>query len=334
MFVSDGGSYFSRFVVKFLEIFAAGLATAVSGYLIAHLSGAYSSSAPVPVGTVIEAAPSAAESSSAPAQPAPVAADANEQRAAPQQETGAPVVAQPPHDAATAAKADVNEQRGAAPQQQDTTTAPAVAQPPHGSTTAAKANINEQRGASPQQQDAITAPAVAQPPRGTSTAARAVSPRKHLETDTSATDNKRDQEAILARVRAALANSDAKRTKQPDAPSRQANAPRAPATIGPQSRSVDDRLGASPVAAAPPDSANPLRPPMPQPPAEPTPLAPAVIESRPVAPVETPTAPAAQEETGAETGADTGVLSTLERLRHDPLAATDDAPRPPMPIGQ
>jgi hypothetical protein len=308
MFVSDGGSYFSRFVVKFLEIFAAGLATAVSGYLIAHLSGAYSSPAPVPVGTVIQAVPSATVSSSAPAQPAPVAADANEQRAAPQQETSAPVLGQPSHQTATAVKADVNEQHGPAPQRQDATTAPAAAQPPHGTTAAAKA----------------------------------VSPRKHIETDTSATDNKRDQESISARVRAALANSDAKRSKPPDALSRQANAPRAPATIGPQSRPVDDRLGASPVAAAPPDPANPPRPPMPQPAAEPIPLAPVAIESRPVAPVETAPAPPAQGESsvesgvegGAEPGAETGVLSTLERLRHDPLAATDDAPRPPMPIGQ
>lgn len=37
MSMSDGVSYFSRFFLKFVEIIAAGLATAVSGYLIAHL---------------------------------------------------------------------------------------------------------------------------------------------------------------------------------------------------------------------------------------------------------------------------------------------------------
>jgi hypothetical protein len=47
-------SVFSRFVVKFVEIIAAGLATAASGYLIAHLSGALSSPAPVPARTVIQ----------------------------------------------------------------------------------------------------------------------------------------------------------------------------------------------------------------------------------------------------------------------------------------
>ena len=42
-------SHFSRFFLKFVEIIAAGLATAVSGYLIAHLSGVLSSPGPAPV---------------------------------------------------------------------------------------------------------------------------------------------------------------------------------------------------------------------------------------------------------------------------------------------
>jgi hypothetical protein len=32
-------SYFSRFLVKFVEIIAAGLASAISGYLLAHFGG-------------------------------------------------------------------------------------------------------------------------------------------------------------------------------------------------------------------------------------------------------------------------------------------------------
>ena len=39
MSVADKGSYFSRFFVKVVEIVAAAVATAVSGYLVAHLSG-------------------------------------------------------------------------------------------------------------------------------------------------------------------------------------------------------------------------------------------------------------------------------------------------------
>ena len=57
--VADEVSYFSRFTVKFVEIVAAGMATAVSGYLIAHLGGFWSSPTPAPV----VAAPSASAAS-------------------------------------------------------------------------------------------------------------------------------------------------------------------------------------------------------------------------------------------------------------------------------
>ena len=87
MSVPDKGSFFSRFTMKFLEIFAAGIATAVSGYLIAHIGGFLSTPAWVPAAA--PAAPSAAAVSatphSQPASPArPVSADANAQRAAPE----------------------------------------------------------------------------------------------------------------------------------------------------------------------------------------------------------------------------------------------------------
>jgi hypothetical protein len=50
-------SYFSRFFLKFVEIITAGLATAVSGYLIAHLSGVLSSPGPAPAAAVTVASP-------------------------------------------------------------------------------------------------------------------------------------------------------------------------------------------------------------------------------------------------------------------------------------
>jgi uncharacterized protein DUF992 len=49
--MSGGVSYFSRFFVKFVEIFAAGLASAISAYLLAYFGGVLSStpaSSPVP----------------------------------------------------------------------------------------------------------------------------------------------------------------------------------------------------------------------------------------------------------------------------------------------
>ncbi|MGB5184537.1 MAG: hypothetical protein WBO12_20435, partial [Xanthobacteraceae bacterium] len=89
---SDNVSYFSRFFLKFVEIIAAGLAAAVSGYLIAHLSGVLSSAGPAPGAAVIQVAPSASAVSSPPAQAispntntssTPIPVDANDQRVAP-----------------------------------------------------------------------------------------------------------------------------------------------------------------------------------------------------------------------------------------------------------
>ena len=304
MSASDDPPYFSRFVVKFLEIFAAGLATAVSGYLIAHLAGAFSSSTPAAVGTAIQV-PSSAVSSAQPVKPsAPASAGADEHPAA-VQEANAPAAAQPAQNA----------------------------EPSH----------------EPSHGDA-TKPAVARKRPEADT---------HLETDASATasaaegkrdqeENKHTQDAVLARIRAALANSNAKRANRPDTPQPSGNAPRTTAAIGPQSPPVDKRPGAptvaAPVTLASPSFANPPPPPiqqpvqqqvqppvqLQQPPTAPTPLTTVEIPSRPVTTVQPTLAPAP-----APTSQDgTGMFSGLDRLRHDPLAASEDAPRPPMPVGQ
>jgi hypothetical protein len=99
--VAGKGSYFSRFFVKLLEIMAAAAATAVSGYLVAHLSGYMPpqlsgflpSQTRAPAPAVVETAPNQSTApKSVPAQPVPAAAaaEAGEQRAAPQQDSGAP----------------------------------------------------------------------------------------------------------------------------------------------------------------------------------------------------------------------------------------------------
>jgi hypothetical protein len=93
-------SYFSRFFVKFVEVIAACVATAISAYLLAHFGGLLppsptSVSAPAP--TAVQVGSTASEvAESRRAQPAPpvAAAAVNEQRPAPQQATDAPV-AQP-----------------------------------------------------------------------------------------------------------------------------------------------------------------------------------------------------------------------------------------------
>jgi hypothetical protein len=320
MSASDDAPYFSRFLMKFFEIFAAGLATAVSGYLIAHLAGALSSSTPAAVGTAVQVAPRAAPvPSSAPAKLAvPASGSASEQHPA-AQEANAPADAQPAPGTGTESS--------------------------HGDT--AKAVIAPKRLETDKHLEGD----------------------EHLEADTSAaasaaeskrdqTENKRAQDAVLTRIRAALARSNAKRTNPPDTPQPAGNGPRLTTAIGSQPPPVDKRPSAAPgpssVTLASPNSANPPPPPIhqqvqppihqqvqptvqqqvqptiQQAPTEPTPLTTVEITSRPVAAVQTAPAPSP----APTSQDDSGVFSGLDRLRHDPLATHDDAPRPPMPVGQ
>src|SRR3984893_7388585 len=81
-------SYFSRFFVKFVEIIAAGLASAVSAYLLAHFGGLLLSSptpASAPAPTAVQGPTASEVGKSLRAQPTPPVASAavNEQRPAP-----------------------------------------------------------------------------------------------------------------------------------------------------------------------------------------------------------------------------------------------------------
>jgi hypothetical protein len=83
-------SYFSRFFLKFVEIIAAGLASAISAYLLAHFGGVLLSS---PTPTSAPVAPIASEvAESRRAQPTPPVATppVNERRTVPQKDTDAP----------------------------------------------------------------------------------------------------------------------------------------------------------------------------------------------------------------------------------------------------
>src|SRR5262245_19755002 len=106
--MSGENSYFSRFFVKFVEVSAAGLATAISAYALAHLGGLLSSSPTTTSepATAVQAGPTASEvPEGLRAQPIPPAATAavNKQSPAPQQDTDA-TVAQPARKAAKDAK--------------------------------------------------------------------------------------------------------------------------------------------------------------------------------------------------------------------------------------
>jgi hypothetical protein len=262
MSASDNGSYASRFFVKFVEIIAAGLATALSGYLIAHLSGALSSPAPAPV-TAVSAGPNSGMN---PGQPAelmspPIAADSNEGRATSQPELNAAHAALP---------------------------APPV-QPEHGTVSAAK-------------------------PEPTP---------KQLGKAANSAESAREQRSLIARVRAALANIDANRADPPALPPHQGNVVRQPEVIARPGPDLPN-----PAAASAPPAVPELRPvPLQEVPAEPN--RPAAAELTPPPAAATPSSPA------PPAAKDTGMLSTLgQMLRQDPLAGTDEAPRPPMPVGQ
>ncbi len=89
MSVPDKVSYFSRFTMKFLEICAASIATAVGGYLVAHLGGylPWPAREPAPTPAAIQAVPNVSVVPKGPrAQPPqrvpPASADADEPRAA------------------------------------------------------------------------------------------------------------------------------------------------------------------------------------------------------------------------------------------------------------
>jgi hypothetical protein len=79
IFMSDEVSYFSRFFVKFVEIIAAGLASAISAYLLAHFAGLLSSPTPPspPALTARQVSP-AANGVTAQTTPPAAAAAANE----------------------------------------------------------------------------------------------------------------------------------------------------------------------------------------------------------------------------------------------------------------
>ena len=87
-------SYFSRFTVKLVEIVVASVATAVGGYLVAHLGGYLPWSAPPPMPAAIQAAPNVSVVPKGPrARPAPpIATGADEHRPASHQDAGPPPI--------------------------------------------------------------------------------------------------------------------------------------------------------------------------------------------------------------------------------------------------
>ena len=138
--MSGENSYFSRFFVKFVEVSAAGLASAICAYLLAHFGGLLPAPAPA---TAVQVGPVASETpESRRAQPSPSV----EQRSAPQRDTDA-AVAQP-------ALKSVKDAKGVPPRKRTKPDTSVTEKEPHQKSAealarAALANVDANRPAPP-----------------------------------------------------------------------------------------------------------------------------------------------------------------------------------------
>jgi hypothetical protein len=299
-------SYFSRFFVKFVEISAAGLASAISAYLLAHLGGLLSSSptpASAPAQTAVQVGPTANEVAgrlrTQPTSP-PAAAAVNKQSPAPQQDTDAPV-AQP-------ARKVVKDAKELPPRKHTKTDTSVAEKEPRGQKSAealaraALANVDANR---PAPNDALIEPGLTD----TRSAPVDVQPRRA------------------------------------NVPPRQADVGPPPVAVPPRAAGIEAAphvadVQPQPVETSPATGAD-LQPRSPD--VRSSPVAPVNIQRRPVAGADPlpPRADPPLEITAPQppptAEQDKGVFSALKRipdlLRPDPPAPTGETPRPPMPVG-
>jgi hypothetical protein len=319
--VAAGESYLSRFFVKFVEISAAGVATAVSGYVLAHFAGYMNNPQPVALQS-----PAALQS--------PIAAPVTVPTATVATPAGVPsgVSSVPPAWPSPAAPA----QRAATtPPQQDPKSAalrkslPAEKPADTANAAAPDGKIRDVTDAKPHSADSIEAEV-----RAALAKVDAGHPVKG--------DNKSEA--------AAEAKAEAKPETAPRRPVNQADiAARTPAPE-PKPRPVEASTGTvattprmdapRPVAVTPASQQQPVQQAVAQPqaPMQIAPeAAPVEIKSMPVAGVDNSTQPGPQP--NAEAAAEPqhrGLFSIFssEHLRNDRPLPTDQAPRPPGDIGQ
>ena len=150
--MSGENSYFSRFFMKFIEVGAAGLASAICAYLLAHFGGLLPAPAPA---TAVQVGPTASETPESPrARPSPSVG----QRSAPQRDTDA-AVAQP-------ALKSVKDAKAVAPRKRTKTDTSVTEKEPHQKSAealarAALANVDANRPAPP---DALIGPGLTDTP--------------------------------------------------------------------------------------------------------------------------------------------------------------------------
>ncbi len=296
-------SFISRFTLKFVEIVAAGVATAVSGYIVAHLSGYFPGPAPTAAQIpALQAAPSVSAGGNPTTQPAatPVSIDSDAKRLAPQPDLKAAAV--PPSRAA----ADV---------------APARKPLPADKPLPAEASASESKS-----RDAVETK-----PRST----------ESLEAQVRAALAKGDgaKESAKENARESARDSGKDTAKPvPVAPSHQAaipvDVPRAPpaAETQPRPEAATGAIAVTPRAA---DATPQHAPVLAEPPAA------VEIKSLPVAGVDS--APAPEPAPQAQAEAQPASNDFFSAIKHFPdflspdshkQVPADQAPRPPMPVGQ
>jgi hypothetical protein len=334
--VADKGSFLSRVLYKVLEIMGAAVATAVSGYLMAHLGGFLPSHTQAPTPPAMAVAPSerpVAKSSPAnvtakePAKSSPANVPANEPAA----------MAQPSESAAAPASVE-------APDRRLSQTPPEAAVPPAPKSAASKT------AAKPSRKNAKPETAVAPEPNRPRETAEA----KPREAPDAKPRPAEDKESVEAQVKAALANVDANRAPLATQSRPTDIAPNTTAAIPPrpsespqvatgsqgQPRSADlgsplqQPVGPPVASQAPAVQATPALQvvPVQPPPQQPDALTSVEIKSRPIATIDTLAAPQAAPPQEEEKGVASFFKRILPDLRRP--ASIDDAPRPPASVGE
>jgi hypothetical protein len=302
MAVANGTTFFSRFTMKFVEVIGAGIATAVTGYLIAHLGGFWSTPrTPAAIPASVEMAPAPAvsaipKSARVSPPPMPVAVDVT---------SPAAKLEKPPEQPPVKPDAFAEKEPAAAP------TPPARAAIPARKSNAGEPKSHELKEShEPKESHEL----------------KASEPKLRERDDTA---------SVEEQVRAALAKVDAGRRPQPEpaapieSPAVMPNVaveppPAVAAPIAPSVATLPPPPAATAVSAASPPTA--IAPPL---------VGTVEIKSEPVATVDAVPA-AAPPDNGKSK--DRGFLATIEHipdmLRPTAGATTAEPPRPPMPVGQ
>jgi hypothetical protein len=329
--VPEKPAYFSRFAVKFAEILGAGIATAVSGYLVAHLGGylSWPAKAPVPTAAIEAPAGGNARTPDRPRDRAALSAPADTHAASDDR------AKEPPHTSAKPVEVSTPVTTAVVPADNDDKRSRGAPRKPAADAHAAKPTPRDTAEAKAQAQEAVEDQVRA----ALANVDASRTPAPNTPTPAAATPTPQTAAIPQSLPIPAPGNPAVPAPAATTAPS----APPPVAVAVPAAPPLDIQ-NAAPVAATTPSppvaaSASPQ-----QTPAEAGPLTTVEIKSRPVAGVGE-TSPGAQatpdanEPDGKAKGeTEKGFFSTIARLpemlRANAHAPAGDPPRPPMPVGE